>query len=126
MGEPMSRFYNPVLMSRWALLIGFLAAPVWAFALQDAPRIPAGQERARITVSTLDRSFEAKKLEIKESGGALSLTVTEASGTVSTIPGPDVVEIGFGPVETIATPGPDDVEIVLRTGDRIVGALGDP
>lgn len=84
------------------------------------------QERGRITISTLDRSFEAKKLEIKEAGGALSLTVTDPSGAVSTIPGPDVVEIGFGPVETRPTPTPDDVEILLRTGDRIVGMLGDP
>lgn len=87
---------------------------------------PGLQERGRITVTTLDRSFEAKKLEIKESGGALSLTATDMSGAASTIPGLDVVEIGFGPVDSRPSPGPDDVEILLRTGDRVVGALGDP
>jgi hypothetical protein len=84
------------------------------------------QERSRITITTLDRSFEAKRIEIKEADGALSLTATDLNDAVSTIPGPDVVEIGFAPVETRATPGPDDVELLLRTGDRIVGLLGDP
>jgi hypothetical protein len=87
---------------------------------------PAVQERNRITITTLDRSFEAKRIEIKEADGALSLTATDLNDAVSTIPGPDVVEIGFAPVETRATPGPDDVELLLRTGDRIVGLLGDP
>ena len=87
---------------------------------------PAFQERGRITVTTLDRSFEAKRLEIKEVGDGLTLTVTDGSDAVSTIPGPDVVEIGFESGEPRPAAGPDDVEILLRTGDRIVGALGDP
>jgi len=84
------------------------------------------QDRGRITITTLDRSFEAKKIEIKEAEGVLSLTATDLSDGVSTIAGPDVVEIGFGPVDPRPATGPDDVEVLLRTGDRFTGALGDP
>jgi hypothetical protein len=84
------------------------------------------QERSRIDVTTLDRTLEAKKLEIKEADGALTLTVIDPAGAVSTIPGPDVVEIGFAPVDSKSAYGPDDVEILLRTGDRFMGTLGDP
>ncbi len=114
MGVAVRRFYNPILMSRGALLALLLVLPLQA------------QERGRITVTTLDRTFEAKKLEIREASGSLSLTVTDASDAVSTIAGPDVVEIGFGPVEARPPSGPNDVEILLRTGDRLIGALGDP
>src|SRR5688572_25462962 len=75
-------FYNRGPMARVLILILLLAAPGF-------------QERDKITITTLDRSFEAKRLEIKESGGALTLTATDTSGAVTTIPGPDVVEIGF-------------------------------
>lgn len=84
------------------------------------------QERGKITITTLDRTFEVKRIEIKEGAGGLAITATELSDAVTTIPGPDVVEIGFEAGETRPAPGPDDVEILLRTGDRLVGALGDP
>jgi hypothetical protein len=86
----------------------------------------APQDRGKITITTLDRSFEAKKIEIREADGKLTLTVTDSGDAVSTIEGPDVVEIGFAAVESRSAPGPDDVEILLRTGDRLIGALGDP
>ncbi|HZI66285.1 MAG TPA: hypothetical protein VFF17_06940, partial [Thermoanaerobaculia bacterium] len=101
-------------MTRWFAVALVLSLPVFA------------QERSRITITTLDRSFEAKRIEIKEAGGALTLTVTDASDATSTIPGPDVVEIGFAPVESRPAPGADDVEIVLQTGDRLIGTLGEP
>lgn len=105
--------YNRTPMTRWILAALVLALPVLA------------QERARISITTLDRSFEAKRLEIKEAGGALTLTVTDTADATTTIPGPDVVEIGFAPVESRPSPGPDDVEIILGTGDRLIGTLGD-
>jgi hypothetical protein len=100
-------------MTRTLLLLLVLAAP-------------AVQERGRITITTLDRTVEAKRLEIKEAGEGIALTVTDTSDAVTTIPGPDVVEIGFESGEARPAAGPDDVEILLRTGDRLVGALGDP
>ena len=87
---------------------------------------PGVQDRGRITITTLDRTFEAKKIEIKSSADGITLAATEASDTAVSIPGPDVVEIGFGPVEARPSPAPDDVEILLRTGDRLAGTLGDP
>lgn len=110
----MRRAYNLGSMARWALAGLLLVLPASA------------QERGRITITTLDRSFEAKRIEIKESDGGLALTATDLADASVSIPGPDVVEIGFAPVENRPSPGPDDVEIVLGTGDRMVGALGDP
>ncbi|HEU4338542.1 MAG TPA: NPCBM/NEW2 domain-containing protein [Planctomycetota bacterium] len=86
----------------------------------------APQERGKITITTLDRSFEVQKLEIRESAGSLVLTATDAADAVTKIPGPDVVEIGFDAPESRPAAGADDVEILLRTGDRLVGSLGDP
>ncbi|HTF56789.1 MAG TPA: hypothetical protein VK661_06105, partial [Planctomycetota bacterium] len=102
-------------MSRWIL---------WALCL-GSPMAPWSQDRGRITITTLDRTFAAKRIEIRAGADGLILAATEESDAVSAIPGIDVVEVGFAPVTPRPSPGPDDVEIVLRTGDRIVGTLGE-
>jgi hypothetical protein len=105
------RAYNRFIMFRTAALF-LLAAPL------------AAQDRARITVTTIDRTFTVKRLEIAETAGDLTLTSVDDAGSSSTIKCLDVVEIGFAPVAVKSAPGPDDVEVLLRTGDRIAGALG--
>lgn len=105
--------YNRSIMLRIAALFLF-AAPL------------AAQDRSRITVTTVDRTFAVKRLEIAETSGDLTLASVDEAGASSSIKCLDVVEIGFAPVTPKSAPGPDDVEILLRTGDRIVGTLGAP
>jgi hypothetical protein len=109
--------YNRCIMSRWTLLSLWWAAASLALG---------AQERSRITITTLDRSFAARKIEIRAGTDGLTLVATDESDAVAAIPGIDVVEVGFAPVTPRTSPGPDDVEILLRTGDRIVGTLGEP
>ena len=122
-----ARAYNRWNMSRWVAFALCMVAPlaVRGQALKDALRLPSGQDRGRITITTLDRTFAAKRIEIRTGPEGLVLAATEESDAVSAIPGIDVVEVGFAPVTPRPSPGPDDVEVVLRTGDRILGTLGE-
>src|SRR2546427_458711 len=109
-----TRAYNRSNMSRWVAFALCMVAPlaIRGQDLKDALRLPSGQDRGRITITTLDRTFTAKKIELRAGSEGLTLAATEESDAVSAIPGIDVVEVGFAPVTPRPSPGPDDVEIV--------------
>ncbi len=111
--SPPGAAYNRLPMPR--LLVLLLAA------------LPlAAQERAPITLATADRSFPVRSLEIRPKEAGLVVEFEEANGTRGSLDALDVVEIGVAPPAPRATAGPDDVQVFLRTGDVLVGALGDP
>ncbi|MBI4564355.1 MAG: NPCBM/NEW2 domain-containing protein [Planctomycetes bacterium] len=93
--------------------------------LYGVPSDARPQDGGTVTITTVDATLEARSVEIREVSNEPTLYYQEASGEKKSLHCADVVEIGLAPLAARPAPGPDDVQIVLRTGDILTGTLGE-
>lgn len=94
---------------------------LWMLVL--AAPLAAAQERTGPAVSTADRAFPVKEVELRQEGADLVVEYVEPSGAKGKLNGMDVVEISIAPLAPARAAGSDDVQVVLRTGDVLVGSV---
>jgi hypothetical protein len=93
-----------------------LAAAILLACAQDAVIVTAG-----------DAVLKLKDLSLSVEGGALRLGGTDGRGGKVSLKGEEVVEITLGAAPpTAAKPGPDEIEVLLSSGDVWTGRLGPP
>lgn len=106
-------------MHRAAVLLLAAALPA------AAPPPQATADEATLVTSS-NASFTARDVSLKVEGGELLVAYTDAAGAARSLKAADVIEIVLrsGRPTPPAKPAPEDVEIVLTTGDTLVGKVG--
>jgi hypothetical protein len=87
-----------------------------------APALPDGAT----LVTAGNSSINARELTLTADGSDLVVKYVDVGGEAGTLKAADLVEIAFngGRAAGGARPAPDDIEIVLTTGDLLVGKVG--
>jgi len=97
-----------------------------AFAILAALFCGGAPPDGATLVTAGNSSINARELTLSPEGSDLVVKYVDLGGEAGSLKAADLVEIAFngGRAATTARPAPEDIEIVLTTGDVLVGRVG--